>query len=153
MANRLENHFKSIMKTSFPHCYFRKLVVLPGVYNKAPADFLLYGRQYLTFIECKECEGTSIPHSKLTQVALMSKTAKEHNTVYSHQIAGYFLIRFWKGSKKNSAYYVINVGALNTMMVEGTKKSFNEADLDTYKYTYVQFLKLIQGMINGYENI
>jgi hypothetical protein len=122
---RLEGHFREIISNNKDY-YYIKLQVNPLAHTTSPADFFIQTKSFNYMVECKECSGKSFAFDRLTQLNDLLKFQK-FNIMKN---ASYILLSFWKGTKKKSSYYLIDINEMISLMQTINKKSCNEKDLD-----------------------
>jgi len=135
---RLEGHFREVISKN-KNIYYLKLQVNPLAHTVSPADFFIQNKDRNIMVECKECSGKSFVFSRLTQLNDLLRFDK-----FSDNNMSFILLSFWKGSKKKSKYYYIEIKEFKKFMSNINKKSCNEKDLDKmFFYTNLQGISLL----------
>jgi len=123
----LEPIIRDIIKV-IPDSWYMKIQVNPMAHTKTTGDFLFLTDNFRYIIECKEQKTTSFPFSRLTQ---HNALLEFHNASWAN--IGLVVICFWKGTKKKSSFYLLDIVDMDILIKNSTKKSVNEKDLIKFK--------------------
>jgi hypothetical protein len=145
-GQRFEHHFREILNGIDMQRYAPKLMVFPGAFQTAPADFEVLGNNNLLFFECKECTDDKLVFARLTQLPKLLRLMDWHRNK-PIKIDAFFVICFWKGSRKLSRYSVYHVAYLDYDMKDAKRKHFKESELNTVSYS--EMVKKIRKIVLG----
>lgn len=149
-GQRFEHHFREILNSIDMQRYAPKLMVFPGAFQTAPADFEVLGNSELLFFECKECTDDKLVFARLTQLPKLLRLVAWHSQK-PIQIVAFFVICFWKGTRKNSRYVIYDVDYLHYDIKQSKRKHFKESQLNTISYS--EMVEKIRKIVLGEPNV
>lgn len=135
--NRLERHFREQLNQNNDKLWYHKIQSNTFSHTDCPADFIIITNtqgKHNVLVECKECSGPRFELKRLTQLAKLVEFEK-----IPHNIS-IVLLCFWRGSKKDSSYFLVPVSEWNSKLSSWSKQSFNQQDamilFGTYENKY-----------------